>query len=85
LRSDNELQDRVGTFSFTVPGKSAREVVAHLAQQNIFGWAGSFYAHEAARSLGIDQHGVVRLGVAHYTSREEVERAIGELGVLMRR
>jgi selenocysteine lyase/cysteine desulfurase len=85
VRSDNELKDRVGTFSFTVPGRSAREVVAHLAEKNIFAWAGSFYAHEAARSLGIDQHGVVRLGVAHYTSREDVERAIGELGALMRR
>jgi cysteine desulfurase family protein (TIGR01976 family) len=84
VRSENELGDRVGTFSFTVPGRSAREVVAHLADKNIFGWAGSFYAHEAARTLGIDQHGVVRLGVAHYTSREDVERAIRELGSLIR-
>ena len=79
VRSDNELGDRVATFSFTVPGRSAREVVADLAEKNIFGWAGSFYAHEAAHSLGINQHGVIRLGLAHYTSRHDVERAIGEI------
>ena len=84
VRSDNELGDRVGTFSFTVPGRSAREVVGHLAAKNIFGWAGSFYAHEAARSLRIDQHGVVRLAVAHYTSREDVERALEALAALSR-
>ena len=79
LRSENELADRVGTFSFTLPGRPAREVVARLAERNIFGWAGSFYAHEAAGSLGIDQHGLVRLGVAHYTAPEDVRRALEAL------
>ena len=79
VRGDNELGDRVPTFSFTLPGRSAGDVVAHLAERNIFGWAGSFYAHEAAHALGINQHGVVRLGLAHYTSEEEVERAVEAL------
>lgn len=78
------LDDRVPTFSFTVPGRSAREVVAHLADRNIFAWSGSFYAHEAAHRLGIDQHGVVRIGLSHYTSAGEVERAIGEVAACAR-
>ena len=81
VRGENELSERVPTFSFTLPGRSAREVVAHLAEKNIFGWAGSFYAHEAAHSLGIDQHGVVRLGLAHYTSENDVHRALEALAV----
>jgi selenocysteine lyase/cysteine desulfurase len=79
LSGANELADRVPTFSFTVPGRTAREVVAHLAGKNIFCWAGSFYAHEAAHHLGIQQHGVVRIGLAHYTGEAEVRRALAEV------
>jgi selenocysteine lyase/cysteine desulfurase len=50
--------------------------VARLAGANIFAWAGSFYAHEVAHRLGVDQHGVIRIGLAHYTSPGEVDRAI---------
>ena len=76
LGGDNELGERVPTFSFTLPGIAAKDAVARLAQANIFAWAGSFYAHEAAHRLGVDQHGVIRVGLAHYTSPEEVDRVI---------
>jgi len=76
LGGDNELGDRVPTFSFTLPGVSAKEAVGRLAARNIFAWAGSFYAHEVAHRLCVDQHGVVRIGLAHYTSPGEVDRAI---------
>ena len=79
LGGGNELADRVPTFSFTVPGRTAREVVQHLADRNVFCWAGSFYAHEAAHQLGIQQHGVVRIGLAHYTTADEVRRALAEV------
>jgi cysteine desulfurase family protein (TIGR01976 family) len=49
LGGGNELADRVPTFSFTVSGRTAREVVQHLSDRTVFCWAGSFYAHEAAR------------------------------------
>lgn len=84
LRGDNEQADRVATFSFTLPDRSAREVVAELADKNIFGWAGSFYAHEAAHTLGINQHGVIRLGLAHYTSPFDVERTLEALAAAAR-
>lgn len=76
LGGDNELGERVPTFSFTLPGIEARDAVGRLAAANIFAWAGSFYAHEAAHRLGVDQHGVIRIGLAHYTSPDEVDRAV---------
>ena len=79
LSGPNELAARVPTFSFTVPGRTAREVVQHLADRNVFCWAGSFYAHEAAHQLSIQQHGVVRIGLAHYTTEDEVRRALAEV------
>ena len=79
LGGDNELADRVATFSFTLPNRPAREVIERLAARNIFGWAGSFYAQEAAHALGVHPHGVIRLGMAHYTAAEEVDRALEAL------
>lgn len=76
IGSDNELADRVPTFSFTLPGQQAAEVVDRLAARNVFAWAGSFYAYEIAHRLGIAEHGVVRIGLAHYTSEAEVDRAL---------
>lgn len=73
LSSDNELGDRVPTFSFTLPGIAAKQAVIKLAERNIFAWAGSFYAHEAAERLGVNPHGVIRVGLAHYTSPDEVD------------
>jgi cysteine desulfurase family protein (TIGR01976 family) len=81
LSGDNELADRVPTFSFTLPGRSAGEVVGHLAAHNVFAWAGSFYAHEVAQRLGVGEHGVVRVGLAHYTSEAEVDRVLDLLEI----
>ncbi|MBS0295741.1 MAG: cysteine desulfurase-like protein [Proteobacteria bacterium] len=79
LGGDNELADRVPTFSFTLPGRQASEVVSDLASHNVFAWAGSFYAHEIAQRLGVAENGVVRVGLAHYTSKAEVDRALALL------
>ena len=79
LGGDNELADRVATFSFTLPRVPAWDVVQALAAQNVFGWAGSFYAQEASHVLGVHPHGVIRLGMAHYTGAEEVDRALEAL------
>jgi selenocysteine lyase/cysteine desulfurase len=85
LAGDNELGQRVPTFSLTLPGVTAKQAVTALAEQNIFAWAGSFYAHEAAERLGVNPHGVIRVGLAHYTSPEEVDRVIGALGEMASR
>jgi len=79
LSGDNEMSERVATFSFTLPGVSAPDAVRALAERNIFGWAGSFYAHEASHVLGVHPHGVIRLGMAHYTAPAEVDRALEAL------
>ena len=41
--------------------------------------AGSFYAYEAFQRLGIDDDGALRLGVAPYTSAEDVQRLLSGL------
>ena len=44
--------------------------------------AGSFYAIEPARALGLGDAGAVRLGLAPYTDSEDVERALAAIAEL---
>lgn len=77
IPSRNRLTARVPTFSFRLEKRTPQEIVNALAGQNIFGWAGDFYAYEASRALGLrDKGGVVRLGLSHYTTMEEVDVAV---------
>ncbi|RVC64443.1 cysteine desulfurase-like protein [Mesorhizobium sp. M00.F.Ca.ET.038.03.1.1] len=77
IRSRNRLNARVPTFSFRLPKRTPQEIVQALAERNIFGWAGDFYAYEASRRLGLhDRGGVMRLGLSHYTSMQEVDLAV---------
>jgi cysteine desulfurase family protein (TIGR01976 family) len=69
------LEQRVPTFSFTLPGLSSAEVAARLAQDNINVWDGNFYAIQITERLGIEeQGGLVRVGAVHYNTREEISR-----------
>lgn len=75
---------RVPTVSFTHRSRSSHDIARHLAAQNIFVWAGNNYALELVRALGIDEDdGVVRIGLAHYNTAEEVERILDVLQPLL--
>src|SRR5690606_20333925 len=79
----NRLDARVPTFSFRLAGRAPQDVAAALARENIFSWAGDFYAYEPAGRLGLrDRGGVVRLGLSHYTTTAEVDRALEAVALL---
>ena len=68
---------RVPTVSFVHDGRTPDEIARALAEQNIFVWSGHNYALEIVRALGIDEEqGVVRIGMAHYNTLDEVERIV---------
>lgn len=74
------MEDRVPTFSFTLSGHTAPAIAQHLANRGIFAWAGHFYAVEAAARLGLaDKGGLLRVGLCHYNTTEEVDRLIAAL------
>lgn len=69
--------ERVPTFSFTLDGHAPRAVAAHLARQAISVWDGDFYAWELVRALGLaERGGLVRIGLVHYNTLEEVDRLV---------
>ena len=75
------MEGRVPTFAFTLQGHTPQDVQRHLAQNGIFSWSGSFYAVETVARLGLaNQGGLVRVGLCHYNTAEEVDQLLTALG-----
>jgi cysteine desulfurase family protein (TIGR01976 family) len=68
--------ERTPTVAFTVRGAAARAVAAELAERGVFTSHGDFYASTVVEKLGLREEGLVRAGIACYTSRAEIERLI---------
>jgi selenocysteine lyase/cysteine desulfurase len=74
------MEGRVPTFSFTIQGIDAGRVAKHLAAANIFAWSGSFYAVEPVARLGVEEKGgLLRVGLCHYNTAEEIDRLLDAL------
>lgn len=71
---------RVPTFAFTIAGHRPDSIARGLAERNIFVWSGHFYAVEVVARLGLaETGGLVRVGLAHYTTADEVDALIDAL------
>lgn len=73
---------RTPTVLMTHDRLSGPQVHARLAGTRINAPASHFYALEASRHLGLGESGGVRVGLAPYTSRDEVDRLVGALAQL---
>ncbi|MBA3619826.1 MAG: cysteine desulfurase-like protein [Acidothermales bacterium] len=68
---------RTPTVAFRVAGHSPRAVAEALGGQGLCVWDGNYYAVELTRRLGVeDSGGMVRAGLAHYNTAEEVDRLL---------
>ena len=71
---------RTSTLSFTYSGHPAAEIAQCLAKKGLFVWAGDFYATSMIDALGLrDRGGLVRIGIAPYNTKEEINRVIDAL------
>jgi cysteine desulfurase family protein (TIGR01976 family) len=77
------LTERVPTVSINHPGHRPSALAQALAQEGINVWSGHNYAFELARWLGLDEEGVLRIGLAHYNTAAEVDRIVQSLKVLL--
>ena len=81
----NRVGERVPTVSMTHERVSPPLVAERLAGEGICVWSGHNYALEVVRHLGIDEAtGVVRIGLAHYNTEEEVDRTLAALEEAMK-
>jgi cysteine desulfurase family protein (TIGR01976 family) len=76
--------DRTPTLFLTFPGRRSADVAEGLLGYDVLAPAGSFYALEPFRALGLDDDGGVRVGLAAYTDAAEVDRLLEGLSALLR-
>ena len=77
---------RVPTVSFIHERLAPEEMAAGFAAEGIFVWSGHNYAVEVIKSLGLlDRGGVLRVGLAHYNTAEEIDRLLEVLAWMIRR
>lgn len=69
---------RTPTLLVTFADRDAAEVARHLAGLGVNAPAGTFYAREAARSLGLPDGGL-RIGLAPYSDDDDVDRLLDGL------
>lgn len=71
------LDHRVATFSFTHDRHPASAIAKQLSRAGVYCHWGDNYAYEVARALQLDpQEGVLRLGIGHYNTMEEIGAAL---------
>jgi cysteine desulfurase family protein (TIGR01976 family) len=75
------MTNRTPTFALTHPDRSPEDLAALLAERGIAAWPGNYYALEVMEQLGLAD-GCLRIGMVHYNTAEEVDRALGALGEL---
>jgi len=74
---------RTPTLLFTSNRLPAQEIRVALAERGVNAPAGSFYAWEPSHHLGLGGDGGVRVGLAPYTDRSDVERLLDGLSDLL--
>ncbi len=73
------FSERVPTVSFTHERHAPRAVAEFLAARGIFVWHGNYYALSLTEALGLEPEGMVRVGLLHYNTAEEVDRLLEAL------
>ncbi len=72
--------DRTPTAALTLEGNAPRAISEALGRDGIATWDGDFYATGLIERLGLaETGGVVRIGLTHYNTADEVDRVAGAL------
>jgi selenocysteine lyase/cysteine desulfurase len=83
IREQERFGLRTPTVSFRIEGYTPRAVAEYLGKQGIFVWDGNYYALSLTERLGVEANGgMVRIGLVHYNTAEEVERLLEALAAL---
>jgi cysteine desulfurase family protein (TIGR01976 family) len=77
------LSWRVPTVAVTLAGHAPDALAEELARRDIYVWSGNMYALELTERLGVEgRGGLLRLGLVHYNTAEEVDRLVAALDEL---
>ncbi|HMD32396.1 MAG TPA: cysteine desulfurase-like protein [Candidatus Acidoferrales bacterium] len=71
---------RVPTVGIRLARAKPAEIAAYLGERGIFTWDGNYYALNLTERLGVESDGgLLRIGLVHYNTAEEVDRLLESL------
>lgn len=77
IREPERFAQRTPTVSIRMAGRTPRELAERLGDQGIFVWDGNYYALSLSERLGVEAGGgMVRIGLAHYNTADEIDRLL---------
>jgi len=80
IKPSQHVALRAPTAAFRLDGYAPDRVAEALAARGIYVWSGNFYAVAVTERLGLEETGgVVRAGLAHYNTQEEVDYCLSVL------
>ena len=84
ITNREQFDQRLSTLSFTHTHLKPREIAHQLGEHGIFVWHGNYYAQPLTEALGLEPEGMVRVGLVHYNTAEEVDRLLETLREIVR-
>jgi cysteine desulfurase family protein (TIGR01976 family) len=80
ITDPNRFGERCSTLSFRIGEHHPTSIAKFLGDRGLFTWDGNFYAMNLSERLGVEQKGgVLRIGLVHYNTAEEVNRLLSAL------
>ncbi len=85
ITESSRFSQRVPTVACTIAGWTSSQVATALGEQGIFCWHGDYYAVDVCRVLGQADAGMVRLGILHTNTADEIDRTVRAIAALSKR
>lgn len=79
----SRAKHRTPTLLVTFADRSTDDAYTYLAARGVNAPAGSFYAYEPARRLGLGEAGGLRIGLAPYNDRADIDRLLDGLAAFL--
>ena len=77
ITDPKRFEERCSTLSLRIGDHSPKMIAEFLAGQGIFTWDGNYYALNLTERLQVEQKGgMLRIGLVHYNTLEEVGRLL---------
>ncbi|MCA9270303.1 MAG: aminotransferase class V-fold PLP-dependent enzyme, partial [Planctomycetales bacterium] len=76
--------ERCPTVSITHPNFTSAELAERLGRRGFFVWHGNYYALPLTSALGVEPEGMVRIGLVHYNTADEVDRFLAALAEIVK-
>ena len=80
IREPERFGQRTPTVAVRIKGHTPRQLAEFLGERGIFTWDGNYYAINLSERLGVEPNGgMLRIGLVHYNTAEEVDRLLSAL------